>query len=299
MTGCSWAPRAFEGVPLRRHNAAVAAAAAVLLGERIGRSRLIAYPLEKATGLDGARLLLAASVLAGGLHDAGKASPYYRDRGSFYGHEMVGAALAYSAASRLGKEGYGPLALAMHIASWAIARHHSAMRERHPKYLAESAPDVRGDAERVEDLVRAASEALKALKREPGCLEEALPRPLQRPPLGDAIMEALEGVGAEPGDVRRYAKELSSYLGRAGVVYEIPAHAWLASVWIASGALIVADILVARFEGRSSDDGSSSVYVESWMRELGVTPESLRSMAASEDDVDKIIVEALEPLLRA
>ncbi|MEB2835837.1 MAG: HD domain-containing protein, partial [Desulfurococcales archaeon] len=183
MTGCGWEPQAYPGVPLHCHNASVGAGAYAVAADRVEASRLLTAPLDAAAG---GGSLLASTVLAGALHDLGKASPHYRGRGSYYGHELAGAAVIYNASRIARARGDRALQTRLLLAAWAVARHHAAMRDRHPSSPSES-------------LVREASRALEALAREPECLPEALPGPLRGSGLESLLLESLEDLRGRAG----------------------------------------------------------------------------------------------------
>ncbi len=253
-------PEAYGGVPLDRHNAAVASAVDALLGERLRMAGLLAGPLAEATGLPGGEALWTSAVLAGALHDVGKASPHYAGRGSYYGHELVGAALLLEAALGVWRDSPGG-ALLLALAAWAVARHHAAMQGRHPLKAA------RGGG-----IVRAAASAVRALARAPGCLSLGLPPEVRGTRLEGLLLDALERLGANTGRLPSLAQSLATYQGVEALAEKAPgmgAQRWAALVSAASGAVIVADILVASSEGRDTDDRGGRAYVVAWLDELG------------------------------
>ncbi|MEB3860028.1 MAG: HD domain-containing protein, partial [Desulfurococcales archaeon] len=127
-------PLAFNGVPLDDHNSAVASAIALVFSNRLRRSKLLSRRLDEI--MEAECSLCVASVLSGALHDIGKSSPKYQEgigRGaSFWLHEMVGASIIVEAGELLIEKGNYRGALLMRLVSWAVARHHSAMEDRHP-----------------------------------------------------------------------------------------------------------------------------------------------------------------------
>jgi CRISPR-associated endonuclease Cas3-HD len=282
--------------PLPEHLAAVAAVAVEAF-----RRRLTSGPMRLLDGHVGVRGSgAAAAALAGVLHDIGKASPYYQSRRrGFYGHELASAALMVEA-SRLLRTGGGPGYL-MLLAAYAVARHHAAVRVRHPVYLASHNP--RDDLAR--SLLREAGAALCSLAAEPGVLHEALPCGLASTPLGGLLRSALEAVGGKcerhggVGVVLEAARVTGSLEGLvpSPAARGLAPLAWAASL---SGALIVADILVASAQRREAggsgdpEEALKEAYKRSWAREV---PEAWKlAKRYAWGGACTVVVGVLEPL---
>ena len=279
---CSWRLLSFHGSgsPLRCHNAAVGAGIYILFRERLGLDgvdkRLGECPMKGC--------LLLSSALAGALHDVGKSSPHYRDLGSFRGHEILSAMIVYEASNILLEleRSLKWEALIMRIASWAIARHHAAMEDRHPSSLR---PDLHEEAQK----------AMDRLAREPGCLLESLPRAVRDSSLASVLVRALESLGKEEIlNTRRITSVNKDILSPWG----LDPKKWASLVAIAAGALIVSDILVAGYEGRNTDEGAGRVYVRWWHRELGDEKvERVKVLARDCDHAEEVLSRTLRPLL--
>ena len=287
---CEFKPEAFKGVELSLHLAAVGAGVYVLFRERLSKAGLVARPLLEATKSLGGNPLIIAAVLAGSLHDVGKASPYYAAINSFSGHEIVGAMIVYDAALSLYREGRRGLALITELAAWAIARHHSAMEDRHPASIGMSR---RGS--RAQSFVNNARRALEELRRSPECLVEGLPEVLRDTWIADSLTRVL--LGLSTGDVVNRLNYLINYEGSIASKFNVPRRSWAAYVSIASGAVIVADILVAGAEGRETDEGGGPAYVEWWRRELGESSKVVEELARNPVKAGEVLREALSPLL--
>ena len=247
---------AYPSHPLARHLAGVAGLAATTLGPRLSVDTPAARVLREATGTG--RPLLVASVLAGLLHDLGKASTAYCGRpGSYWLHEHASAILVAEASNILATRGERGLAALLMLAAQAVSRHHAAMEGRLPRQVA-------GNSGRLEWLRR----VLQGLTSER--LQEALP--------GDApeglrrlLHQALNRAGR---GLRRwgYLSQILRSLDRVNSLgfYGVHLGAWTAALETVSGALIVSDILVADAERRSSDDRASPLYARIWASELGL-----------------------------
>jgi hypothetical protein len=312
--GCNY--EAYPGVELEAHNASVGAAVHVLFGGRLGYlgSRSIAGPLDGITSSLGRGSLLQAAILAGALHDLGKSSPVYPfkgrdDRASYTGHELAGAVVIHRAALELRKRRRVGEALILELAAWAVARHHSAMKGRHPADLWEELKNPWGRA-RATRLWEGALKALLGLVTRPECLSRGIPRALKGSwveralldaagELGDKL-QASRGGGGERlvgGLLVQALEELSTYPEWLKGV--IPPGRWAAYVSIASGALIVADILVAGSEGRGTDEGAGPAYAEWWRRELGVEAvRRVEGLAGDPSRAESVLGEALGAMLR-
>lgn len=281
--GCSWEPEAYKGVELRKHNTAVGAAVKVLFGERLSGSGMVASKFDETIGHGS---LALASILAGATHDMGKASPYYKDRGSFPGHEIVGASLLHRAGGilieRLGAEASG-LAVILELAAWAVARHHSAMKDRHPSSLSDR-------------FKKQAIKALQGLIEEPECLIRGIPKPLADSWFSELLLEAIKTDNENPrGFIGEALNSLKAYGGIVKHV-RIPDSRWIAYVSMASGAVIVADILVASYEGRRTDDEVVPDYAEWWKRELGSRANRVEELAKNAKEAEETLKDAIKPL---
>ena len=258
----------------------------MLFRERLSISNTLTEPLRHAARRVGSQALLLAAVLAGALHDIGKASPYYSNMKSFLGHEIAGATLIYRASRLMLREGKSVEALLLHIAAWAVARHHSAMIERHPMNL--------GDRFR-----RAAIKAVESLANYPVCVLEGTPKLLAHGWIGTALVKAAREAGQyEPAAVVNNALEgLRTYNEATSLPDKISAEKWAAYVSMTTGALIVADILVARYEGRGTDEGAGLAYVKWWHRELGKKVEEVRRLTSNPANAEIELKRILSPLL--
>ncbi len=323
MTGpCN--AQAYQGVRLSTHNAGVGAAVSELFKSRLGNlgSRSIAEPLDKAVGWRGGSLL-QASILAGALHDLGKSSPIYPikrsgGKASYRGHELAGAVVIHRAAMELRRRRMVRQALLLELAAWAVARHHSAMKNRHPVDLRGyigGAWSTRGESgwrgsEWLRQLIDSGLEALQGLAENPECASSGIPEALRGSWVERALIEAAAKLGGTldawrrqsvGGVLRRILSqaliELSTYPDWFDDL--IPSGRWAALVFIASGAVIVADTLVSGAEGRETDEGVAPSYVEWWRREFGVEAlELAKTLARDPSEAERVLGEALEPTLR-
>ena len=234
-------------------------------------------------GLDMARI----GVLAGLLHDIGKASRLYHERwGSkkFYGHEYVSALLLLRAAdnAREGRENWACLYM---LLANTVARHHSAMASRAPPCL-KTRPKTGYKLERLCEarkrrvLFRTVQEALSSLEAlmvehvleeafEPlvGLLGERLVERVTRD-LVEAAAALPRGSYASSRIAERIIEEIADAPmaacgGEYGVGYpetgdQTPGAdpRWMKALYTLSGVLIVADILAAYAE-RSLLPGAS------------------------------------------
>ncbi|GAB6148795.1 HD domain-containing protein [Stetteria hydrogenophila] len=261
-------------VELRLHNASVGAAVYILFRDRLGAlgERSLAAPLNRAAGIPGA--LLASAVLAGALHDVGKASPLYRGKQSYYGHELAGAVLLQRAAEWLESKGMRGEAVLLELAAWAVARHHSAMKDRHPVDAANLPGPTGRAAGALAELLESPECALKALPPLPGWVRDAV---------AGALYDLSDRAAAQgKGWVMHLLKEkLWMLAGRQNITREtpstpegIPAGRWMVYASIATGAVVVADTLVASAERRAgeeagaTDEAAGPAYVELWRAEL-------------------------------
>jgi len=202
------------------------------------------------------------------MHDLGKASPYYQERRSgFLGHEHVSAAVLLEAARAAGTEcregGCQPGYLLL-LAAHAIARHHAAMRSRHPVYIAVTLGSHAGGAG-AHRVVEEASQALCRLAEDAEEAVAALPCSLDGTPLAGIVAEALKRLGRDcKGAVLDAVTTLASTESlQAGM----RGFAWVA---VLSGVVTVADILgasVERAEGEDEEGALKNAYARSWADE--------------------------------
>lgn len=298
---------AYPSIGLRQHNACVGASAYMLFRDRLDGlgSRSIVGRLEEITTRLPKRFLLYAVVIAGSMHDIGKSSPVYpfkghNNRASYAGHEIAGAFIIHKAAFDLIEKEMKLEALLLELAAWAVARHHSAMIERHP---ADLKADLRGKA----------LKALLDIVKRPECLSTGIPMPLRGSWVEKALLETIKKMRSRlysrdsrdskkiiGGLLNWVLEELYRYPQWLKVLIQptIPPGRWAAYVSIASGAVIVADILVASAEGRKTDDRVNPAYVEWWRRELSKeASENVDKLTKNPKECESILSEVLEPLL--
>jgi len=264
-------PVAYPGVPLQRHLCCVAEALRVYMARRlVARVPAVAW-FEGHTWRGS---VLDAGLLAAALHDVGKASRYYEGKRSFYLHEAVSAVFAVGLYRWLVGAGSRAAPVAL-LAAMAVARHHAAMRGRLPRELA-------GNTKSLTII----AEALGAF--EAGDMVSAGIHDL----LGETVLAVLVG---EYVDLARQApvararvvgerlrqlaapRELASAMGG-----EVSGEYAGALVSMVTGALIVADVLVAGVEGRedegrrsgvrgdeAGDESGAPAYARHWAEELG------------------------------
>ena len=247
---------------LDEHNLHVAGAVVELFRERLTAGTPFNRRLDDATGINST--LYKATVLAALLHDLGKASMLYQERGSYRLHEHVSAMLIIEAGAHAGHSldlapatGGGGL---LYLLAAAIAgRHHSAMRGRHPLDLYESLSGPQGSGSPL----RILAAAIGSL--DPGMARAAVARGLPGI-LGDAVTAAAERA---TGNLRAWS---ASYIGdrvglyaRLGGGDALQGRLLYPAVHAGTGALIVADILVAGLERRGDYPRG---YIMYWMREL-------------------------------
>ena len=256
-------PLAYHGVPLAEHLARVALAADRLMAWRLRAKTSYRLAFDRAAGIEDG--LYRATMLAAALHDLGKASSIYQRRGgkSFWLHEHVGGLLLAEASKEAAEADRGRAAL-LWLAAMAVSRHHSAMEGRHPRSLSSAAMRAGGSPRELRWIGKAVQEL------DPGVVSRLASRLGLDWLLGD-LEAGLERLRARSGSPERLASLLKSlaepkppgWLG-PGV---LPGAAQ-ALVNTASGSVIVADIIVADSERRSSDEGASPVYVRYWVEEL-------------------------------
>jgi CRISPR-associated endonuclease Cas3-HD len=253
------------------------------------RSVLNVLSLQEFTQLN----MVEIGYIAGLIHDLGKASPYYLERNlsiynedkfelSFPGHEHVIALIL----SRLAiNEVNIKFKLIYDLLAKIISRHHSAMPTRHPltlwssstsgivverRYVGKDLEVIRGEVKKaVLDMYNASVvNYINDLSKLCGAeICKKIIDDLAEELMNRHIRNNFEKI---VGDL---AGRLTSFkvlgLGKAGKVLEGKIELMIYKlVSTLSGFLIVADNLAAQLEGRSSDDKSSKLYVEYWMREL-------------------------------
>jgi len=272
---CSWKPVAYSRVDLDKHNITVGAAVYIIFGKRLEALYLLSKPLEHYTGLN--NVLQRASVLAAILHDIGKASPYYAYKENFLGHEAVGAIIIQRAGKLLLRKGMYRTALLLELASWAIARHHAAMKNRHP---------FQWD----NDYLKITAEALDRLKKEPDCLSAALPKILRGGKLENLLRLAVNETH------KNIVREVKTNLTKLPSTWPaIVSNRWLAYVSIITGILIVADIIVASNEGRETDEKAGKAYLKWWEKEIGKELlTKVKSLISNTSEAEKLVQGVLD-----
>ena len=276
--------------PLHEHSRNVARAIGTLFQERLSKTP----PAARIPFLSGR--LLEAGVIAGALHDIGKASRHYQERlqsgspGGFWLHEYIGSLILAEAASTLIMRDKRPEAAVLLLAAGAVARHHAAMRNRHPTILLGGHPIATiagGHRARHRGAGETVRNALIQIQRAAARLdpEEALnAAPLSlvpdwaRGPIEEAIRIVPNMAGEEIIQTLRTSIPATALAERiAGSKHTSPLittenpprtrQAVISHLYRLSGALIVSDILVAGCERRPGE-GPERAYAKSWMREL-------------------------------
>ncbi len=254
---CSWIPKAFSNIRLNNHNKFVGVAVSVIFKDRLKNTRLLSRPLNRL--LMDNETLYKIAVLSAILHDIGKASPYYADKNNFFGHEGVGAIIIQHLKNfLLGKQMYNEVIL-FELISWIIARHHVAMKERHP---------YQWDNIFIKNVIN----ALEELRREPECLLMALPNEFRGSKLERILHLVLGKMKINYDSITKLRRQLVKI--SPGLFSLVPAGTelmsrWLAYVSIATGSVIVSDIIVASIEGRETDEKIGRVYLRWWRKEIG------------------------------
>ncbi len=267
---------------LREHNWRVARALQLLFNNQLEAMTPWNRVLRRA-GLSTAEAGVAAALL----HDLGKASKYYQEKlGEGYGfryHEHVSAYTLLAAAKLLEKRGDRLSAATLLLAAGAVARHHAAMKGRHVLELTSSPWAVRSRAtvkacstiaEAVRGLRGAEPGEVTVLKALPLAARTAIEEALRKGPsyvLGSEPCSELSKLLIGPGDGSGIGWAIATLatriLGAGREEKRLLARAASAAIYTVTGALIVADILVAGLERRREDD-PAPLYAKSWAQEL-------------------------------
>jgi CRISPR-associated endonuclease Cas3-HD len=280
-------------VKLLDHNVLTGMLIQQVLKDRIKvleRSVLNVLPLQEFSQLD----MIEIGYIVGLIHDLGKASPYYLERNfsrynedkfelSFLGHEHVIALILSQLAIN---EVDIKFKLIYDLLAKIISRHHSAMPTRHPltlwssptsgvaverRYVGKGLEIIRGEiGKAVLDMYNASvvNYIINDLSKLCGTeVCKKIVNDLTEELMNQHIRNNFERI---IGDL---ARRLTSFkvlgLGKVDKISEEKIELMIYKlVSTLSGFLIVADNLAAQLEGRSSDDKSSKLYVEYWMREL-------------------------------
>ncbi|MCS7106507.1 MAG: CRISPR-associated endonuclease Cas3'' [Acidilobaceae archaeon] len=291
-------------VPLSKHLAAVTLCAAELFSHELPllKERLSSLFEEGREGEKqeerlphsiGRTLLLAAA-----LHDLAKASPRYyyaflkkgSGKISFMYHELASAYIVYRSAVHESRE----MRRIFWTAAKVIARHHAAMEGRHPQDIGkvrggESLSDVR---ERVSSILQglwqpeAQKVVDKVIEEVRSKLEESSSRFTgyvanemraardmldhvrdQIPRIPRIVKSFRKSKGSDLFDIlRRDVEQVINILAK--VYDEDNKKNYYPIIAPLSGALIIADNLVADYERRTSDDKASPIYMRHWQKEL-------------------------------
>ncbi len=268
--------------PLYKHSLNVSRSIEYLFRDRLE----VEPPAARIPGLT--NRLLEAGIIAGVLHDVGKASIHYQKRvrigrpGGFQYHEYVGALVLSEASGLLMDEMKLEESALLLLAAGAVARHHAAMKNRHPTILLGGAilggisQGIGGERKRLADeLYRAASSLDQSL------VEKGVPLELLPPWAVEPVLEALEEITYLSRDAmistlkesipaRRLAEKIIG--GASNQLIKNSSRAKATSIVIGllyrlTGSLITSDILVAGCERRPGE-GPEKAYAKSWMREL-------------------------------
>ncbi len=259
---------------LEDHSRHVAEFLATVFKERLASNNPVFRLIDKAFNQE--NIIYKTTILASYLHDIGKASRYYQvtlKKRSFRYHEHLSALILSSAWSHLIDQNNELCALIFYMTSAIVSRHHVAMTHRHPDRMIKL---LRDNPEVSKQLV----EAMKNI--EANDVEHMLnPLPL---PIRDAILNSIEKLKsglAKHNPVILVSEKLTPATTH-GVAQHLPSlirniqrdqgstsldkAKMLKTIQVASGALIVSDILVAWRERGSTDP--QSAYARSWLVEL-------------------------------
>lgn len=259
---------------LEDHSRHVAEFLATVFKDRLASNNPVFKLLDRALNQD--NLVYKTTILASYLHDIGKASRYYQltlEKRSFKYHEHLSALVLSSTWSHLIDQNHLLCALIFYMASAIVSRHHVAMTHRHPDRIIKL---LGNNPEAAKQLIEAAKNI------EPNDVNQILkPLPL---PIRDAIINGINELKSSlakhnpvilvsekltPTTTNGIVKNLPNFIrnvqGDQGST-SMDAAKLLKIIQIASGALIVSDILVAWRERGDADP--QSAYARSWLVEL-------------------------------
>lgn len=195
-------------------------------------------------------------VLASALHDIGKASRFYKDRGNFALHEHVSAIVIFEASRQCGGVSK-PSGRILALASMATARHHAANRDRRARDIARSrAGEV---AEAIQHLE--AEDLRKALEWAPRSLTQLI----------ELGLEKAKGLAFNKAAITDILYLIGG-LGPLRILCEGQIPGCVRLLWAVTGYLIVSDILVAAAERRNEQEETNQLkpYAKYWIRELNL-----------------------------
>lgn len=261
--------------PLHRHLLITSALSVELFKDRLG-------VIEKRIRWERGELVAIMS-LAALLHDVAKSSRYYLERFkesgdtkiSFWLHELAGAVLLEMARiSSTGSAEYeGSIDRALRVIARSIARHHSAMDDRHPGQLIDRVLGDRNSMRYLENILRSIDpgfvDSLRGLIpcRYGSIGGDFCDKVFQR--LGDAI-ESINEDDRLSGKVHDILR--SRIIAKAGSHVDE-----LLAVHTVTGFLVIADNIAAHLGRGVSDDGTSPAYVRHWVCELSEKLEEVSS----------------------
>ncbi|MDM7275197.1 MAG: CRISPR-associated endonuclease Cas3'' [Thermoprotei archaeon] len=198
------------------------------------------------------------------LHDLGKASRYYLDRWRTKGeltfpyHEIISALFLFQASREARNE---PMkACTFMTAAKIVSRHHVAMRGRHPR-------DYSVGDKRMKDLSRIvdgldANDVISVLDK------------LLSQPATKIVDQELKFLKSNAQQLLHNLKlNMPQKISSLADLRKNPGYACgnmneLIVVRVCTGFLIVADNIVASYEGRDAEDYPTRVHVENWKKEL-------------------------------
>ncbi|MCE4624525.1 MAG: CRISPR-associated endonuclease Cas3'' [Desulfurococcales archaeon] len=278
MEACAYYDqRTNQCYPLETHSINVSTAL-----EKLFHKKLKAIPAKaRLPGLS--ERLLEAGILAGLLHDLGKASQYYQDRvrsgepGGFKYHEYLSALIIIEAAEKLRTDhGMNVEAALLLLVAGAVARHHAAMKDRHPTNLL-SNPILKTNQNPLKE-INLATAGLDEQTIENAIPLNRLPTWL-RDPLHEAIhsiqkihdndiinIKLRENLTAHNLAAKILGNETTEPLIKTGTREDMTPII-IGLLYRLTGALIVSDILVAGCE-RRPQQGPQTAYAKSWINEL-------------------------------